>query len=479
MRGYYTADQVREAEAPLLASLPDGVLMRRAAYGLARVVADELRLYTGSLTSRSVTLLVGSGDNGGDALWAGVFLRKRGVAVRAVLLDPERAHQRGLGAFRRAGGRVESDLGTPDLVIDGIVGISGRGSLRRAAAALVEQVRCPIVAVDLPSGVDANTGGVDGPAVTAAVTVTFGALKPVHVLAPQRCGRVELIDIGLNLGEPAFGSLDPVDVGALWPVPGPSDDKYSQGVVGVIAGSAQYPGAGVLCTGAAVTATSGLVRYAGHGAAEVLSRFPEVIASATFDDAGRVQAWVVGPGMGTDADAAALLASVLATDVPVLVDADGLTVLAANLDLVRRRTAPTLLTPHAGEFARLAGTEVGSDRVGAVRALASDLGVTVLLKGHTTVISDPGGEVLVNDAGGSWASTAGSGDVLSGIIGALLAAGLAPLDAAAVGARTHSLAANLAAAGGLADVAGAPISASPLLTSVRDAVRVLRTVARN
>jgi hydroxyethylthiazole kinase-like uncharacterized protein yjeF len=183
--------------------------------------------------------------------------------------------------------------------------------------------------------------------------------------------------------------------------------------------------------------------------------------------------------MGTDADASALLASVLATDVPVLVDADGLTVLAANLDLARRRTAPTLLTPHAGEFARLAGTEVGSDRVGAARALASDLGVTVLLKGHTTVISDPEGEVLVNDAGGSWASTAGSGDVLSGIIGALLAAGLAPLAAAAGGARTHSLAANLAAAGGLADVAGAPISASPLLTSVRDAVRVLRTVARN
>ncbi|WP_092801660.1 NAD(P)H-hydrate dehydratase [Rhodococcus globerulus] len=479
MRGYYTADQVREAEAPLLASLPDGVLMRRAAYGLARVVADELRLYTGSLASRSVTLLVGSGDNGGDALWAGAFLRKRGVAVRAVLLDSERAHRWGLEAFRRAGGRVESDLGSPDLVVDGIVGISGRGSLRPAAAALVEQVRCPIVAVDLPSGVDANTGGVDGPAVTAAVTVTFGALKPVHVLAPQRCGRVELIDIGLDLGEPDFRSLDPAEVGARWPVPGPSDDKYSQGVVGVIAGSAQYPGAGVLCTGAAVTATSGLVRYAGHGAAEVLSRFPEVIASEAFEDAGRVQAWVVGPGMGTDADAAALLASVLATDVPVLVDADGLSLLAENLDLARRRTAPTLLTPHAGEFARLAGTEVGSDRVRAARALASDLGVTVLLKGHTTVIADGGGQVLVNDAGGSWASTAGSGDVLSGVIGALLAAGLGPLDAAAVGARTHSLAANLAAAGGHADVAGAPISASPLLGSVRDAVRVLRSVARN
>lgn len=479
MRGYYTGDQVRDAEAPLLASLPDGTLMRRAAYGLARVVAGELCSGTGSIAHRSVTLLVGSGDNGGDALWAGVFLRKRGVAVRAVLLNPERAHRQGLEAFRKSGGRVGSDLGTPDLVVDGIVGISGRGSLRPAAAALVEQVRVPIVAVDLPSGVDANTGGVDGPAVTAAVTVTFGALKPVHGLASQRCGRVELIDIGLDLGAPDFEAFEPAEVGALWPIPGPRDDKYSQGVVGVIAGSAQYPGAGVLCTGAAVAATSGLVRYAGHGGAEVLARFPEVIVSNSFADAGRVQAWVVGPGMGTDAAAATVLGAVLATDVPVVVDADGLTLLAANRDLVHNRTAPTLLTPHAGEFARLAGREVGVDRVGATRALASDLGVSVLLKGHTTVISNPDGRVVVNDAGGSWASTAGSGDVLSGIVGALLAAGLGPLEAAAVGARAHSLAANLAAGGGFADATGAPISSSPLLKSVRDAVRALRHATRN
>ncbi|MDI9918836.1 NAD(P)H-hydrate dehydratase [Rhodococcus sp. IEGM 1379] len=478
MRGYYTVDQVRDAEAPLLATLPDGVLMRRAAFGLARVVADELRVHTGSLTYRSVTLLVGSGDNGGDALWAGAYLRKRGVVVRAILLDPARAHKQGLDAFLRAGGRVATDLGEPDLVVDGIVGISGRGALRPDAAAVVAQVRCPIVAVDLPSGVDANTGAVCGPAVTAAVTVTFGALKPVHVLASPRCGRVELIDIGLDLGEPDFQSLEPSEVGALWPVPGPGDDKYSQGVVGVIAGSDRYPGAGVLCTGAAVTSTSGLVRFAGPGASEVLSRFPEVVASNTFEEAGRVQAWVVGPGMGTDAGAAALLELVLATDVPVVVDADGLTLLAQDPDLVRRRAAPTLLTPHAGEFARLAGREVGADRVSATRELASDLGVSVLLKGHTTVIADLDGRVLVSDAGGSWASTAGSGDVLSGVIGALLASGLTPLEAAAVGARAHALAANLAAAGGMADVAGAPISASPLLGRVRDAVRVLRSFAR-
>ena len=475
MRGYYTADQVRAAEAPLLDKLPDGVLMRRAAYGLARVVADELRSRTGSVAHRSVTLLVGTGDNGGDALWAGALLRKRGVSVRAVLLDPARAHRSGLDALLKVGGRVAAEVGSPDLVIDGIVGISGRGGLRPDAAELVGQVDAPIVAVDLPSGVDANTGAVDGPSVTADVTVTFGALNPVHVLAAPLCGRVELVDIGLSVGEPAFGSLDPAEVGALWPVPGAEDDKYSQGVVGIVAGSEQYPGAGVLCTGAAVTATSGLVRYAGHGAAEVLARFPEVIASETFQAAGRVQAWVVGPGMGTDDDAARLLASVLATDVPVVVDADGLTLLAQRPELVAARTAPTLLTPHAGEFARF--TPLGDDRIAATRALAERLGVTILLKGHTTVISDPGGEVLVNDAGGSWASTAGSGDILSGVIGALLAAGLSPLEAGAVGARAHALAANIAAAGGQSDVAGAPISASPLLGGLRESVRVLRSFA--
>ncbi len=179
--------------------------------------------------------------------------------------------------------------------------------------------------------------------------------------------------------------------------------------------------------------------------------------------------------MGTDDDAARLLASVLATDVPVVVDADGLTLLAQRPELVAARTAPTLLTPHAGEFARF--TTLGDDRIAATRALAARLGVTVLLKGHTTVISDPGGEVLVNDAGGSWASTAGSGDILSGVIGALLAAGLSPLEAGAVGARAHALAANIAAAGGQSDVAGAPISASPLLGGLRESVRVLRSFA--
>ncbi|AKE90811.1 NAD(P)H-hydrate dehydratase [Rhodococcus aetherivorans] len=490
MRSYYPCEQVRAAEAPLLAALPEGTLMRRAAFGLARVAAAELRSRTGAVAGRRVTLLVGSGDNGGDALWAGAFLRRRGVAVTALLLDPERAHRAGLAALRAAGGRaVPADpdrIGDPDLVLDGVVGISGRGPLRPAAAAVVEQITAPIVAVDTPSGVDPDTGAVDGPAVTAAVTVTFGAYKPVHALAPTRCGRVELVDIGLELPPPCMVAAEPAEIGAIWPVPGADDDKYSQGVVGIVAGSARFPGAGVLCAGAAVAATSGMVRYAGSAAPVVLARFPEVVAAPSFAEAGRVQAWVIGPGGGTDHQAADTLRDVLATDLPVLVDADGLTLLSRQPDLVRGRRAPTLLTPHAGEFARLTGRRPEPDRVAAVRALAADWRVHVLLKGRSTLIANPDGHVFVNEAGGSWAATAGAGDVLSGMIGALMSAGMAPDLAAAAGARAHSTAADLAARGGhdLAARGGepgwaAPTSASAILDRVPAAVRSLRGMAES
>ena len=472
-RGYYTVDEVRAAEAELFTRVSAGAPMRRAAFGLAGVVVDELRSRTGGVVGRAVGLLVGSGDNGGDALWAGVFLRRRGVRVSAVLLNPERAHKEGLTALRAAGGRVVDRLDSGDLVIDGIVGISGRGSLRPGAAEVVAALDVPFISVDLPSGVDPETGAVDGPAVTADVTVTFGAYKPVHALAVPRCGRIVLVPIGLRLPEAGLVQLDPAAVGAGWPVPGPADDKYSQGVTGVCAGSAKYPGAGVLCTGAAVAATSGMVRYVGSDA-EVLEKFPEVVASSSISEAGRVQAWVVGPGGGTDSGARDRLAEVLGSDLPVLVDADGLTILSEEPGLVRGRSAPTVLTPHAGEFARLTGAAVGGDRVGAVRGLAEDWGVTVLLKGRATIIASPGKATLVNDAGGDWAATPGSGDVLSGIIGALLAAGREAGWAAAAGARVHALAAYTAAYGGQG--AGAPISAMPLLGHVRGAVRVLREI---
>ncbi|KSZ56284.1 carbohydrate kinase [Rhodococcus pyridinivorans KG-16] len=478
MRSFHPSDVVRAAEAPLLASLPEGTLMRRASYGLARVVASELRERTGGIAGRRVSLLVGSGDNGGDALWAGTFLRRRDVSVTALLLDPDRAHPAGLRALRKAGGRIvpaiPEQLGDPDLVLDGIVGISGRGPLRPAAAALVDEITAPIIAVDTPSGVDPDTGAVDGPAITAAVTVTFGAYKPVHALAAARCGRVELVDIGLTLPEARLVAAEPSEIGAIWPVPGAEDDKYSQGVVGIRAGSARYPGAGVLCTGAAVAATSGMVRYAGSGASEVLARFPEVVVSPSVAETGRVQAWVVGPGAGTDDEACANLRDILATDLPVLVDADGLTLLAREPGLVRGRSAHTLLTPHAGEFARLTGQRPEPDRVAAVRSLAADWGVHVLLKGRATLVARPDGHVFVNDAGGSWASTAGAGDVLAGVIGSLLSSGM-PVDlAAAAGARAHALAANLAAQDPESPGA-APTSASAILSRLGDSIRLLRT----
>lgn len=476
MRHYYGVAAIRAAEAPLLASLPDGALMRRAAFGLATEIIGELASRTGGVSGRRVCAVVGSGDNGGDALWAATFVRRRGAAADAILLNPERTHRKGLAAFRRAGGRiVETVSPTTDLVIDGVVGISGSGALRPAAAqvfAVVDEARIPVVAVDIPSGIDVATGAVTGPAVRAALTVTFGGLKLVHALAD--CGRVKLIDIGLDLPDTDTLGLQAADVAARWPAPGPHDDKYTQGVTGVMAGSSTYPGAAVLCTGAAVAATSGMVRYAGSAHREVLARWPEVIASPTPASAGQVQSWVVGPGLGTDDTGAAALWFALETDLPVIVDADGLTILAAHPELMTKRAetgVPTVLTPHAGEFARLAGSPPGDDRVGACRRLADTFGATVLLKGNVTVVADPGGPVYLSPAGQSWAATAGSGDVLSGMIGALLAAGLPAAEAAAAAAFVHARAAALAAADpGPGD---APTSSSRMVPHIRAALAAL------
>ncbi|HEV3362362.1 MAG TPA: NAD(P)H-hydrate dehydratase [Pseudonocardiaceae bacterium] len=479
MQGIWTTENIRAAEDRLLARTPDGALMRRAAFGLAVRTIAVLHERVGGVVGARVVLLVGAGNNGGDALWAGAFLCRRGVAVTAVLLAPDRAHPAGLAALRRVGGRVSvdpsADLAAADLVVDGIVGLSAHGPLRPAAAELVEQVTVPIIAVDLPSGVEPDTGAVDGPAVTADVTVTFGALKPAHVLGEGhlRCGRVHLVDIGLRpeLGEPDLIRLEAEDVGALWPVPGPADDKYSQGVTGIAAGSARYPGAAVLACTSAVLATSGMVRYAGSAADAVLARWPETVATGSVADAGRVQAWVVGPGLGTGPSSREVLSQILGIGVPVCVDADAITMLAEHAELwdARDPGTPVVLTPHAGEFARLTGAEVGPDRAAAARTAARKFNAIVLLKGHTTVVAAPDGRTLVNPARSAWPATAGSGDVLSGLIGTLLAAGRDPLLAAGAAAFLHELAADLAAA-------GAPAPASRLAEAIPDAIRAVRAV---
>ncbi|MGA6163687.1 NAD(P)H-hydrate dehydratase [Amycolatopsis magusensis] len=476
MLGIWTTDRIRAAEEKLLAVTPEGALMHKAAFGVAVHAAQMLAEHVGRVSGTRVTLLVGAGNNGGDALWAGAFLRKRGVRVTAVLLKPERAHEAGLAALRRARGRVvTADDGRPsieqaDLVIDGIVGLSARGPLRSDAAALVEHVSAPVLAVDLPSGVDPDTGAVDGPAVRATRTVTFGARKPVHVLNPGFCGQMHLVDIGLagELGEPDLVQLGVADVAAAWPVPGPEDDKYTQGVTGIAAGSATYPGAAVLATGSAVLATSGMVRYAGSAADVVRADWPEVIGTGSVTDAGRVQSWVAGPGMGTGNEGRATLRHVLEQGVPVCADADAITLIAKFPDLLDARDpdTPLVLTPHAGEFERLTGAAPGADRAAAARAAARRFDAVVLLKGHSTVVAAPDGRTLVNVANGSWLATAGSGDVLSGLIGALLAAGLDPWLAAGAAAHVHGLAAYLAAD-------GVPVPASKIQAAIPAAIRAV------
>jgi ADP-dependent NAD(P)H-hydrate dehydratase / NAD(P)H-hydrate epimerase len=471
MRGVWTADQVRAAEQRVFTRVPESRLMRIAAYAVANEVLALLGERTGGTSGRRVGLLVGAGNNGGDALWAGAFLCRRGVSVTAVLLAPDRAHAAGLAAFRRAGGRIGSVTGA-DVVVDGIVGLSAKGSLRPDAAALVDSVRAPIVAVDLPSGVDPDTGAVDGPHVQATVTVTFGGRKPCHVVGPGAIasGHVRVVDIGIadDLDEPHAVVLDLEDVADAWPIPGPFDDKYTQGVTGIAAGSATYPGAAVLSTGAAVLATSGMVRYAGSAADVVRSRWPEVVATGHVGDSGRVQAWVVGPGLGTGQAGRQVLADVLAADVPVCADADAITLLAGDPSLwdARDPETPMVLTPHDREFARLAG-DVGPDRITAARRAAARFQAVVLLKGHFTVVAAPDGRVLVNQSRSSWPATAGSGDVLSGLIGALLAAGEDPWLAAGCAAYVHELAADLAAD-------GAPAPASHLQAAIPDAIRHIR-----
>ncbi|MFD9586906.1 MULTISPECIES: NAD(P)H-hydrate dehydratase [unclassified Streptomyces] len=466
MRTAYSVETVRAAERELMARLPEGALMQRAAAGLAAACADLLERVYGS----RVVLLVGSGDNGGDALYAGARLARRGAGVTAVLLAPDRTHPGGRAALLRAGGTTAApDTAEPllrraDLIVDGIVGIGGKGGLRPDAARLAELAdasRAAVVAVDLPSGVEADTGEVLGDAVRADLTVTFGTHKPGLLVDPARgyAGSVHLVDIGLDLPEQAdLEALQHADVAARLPRPGAASDKYRRGVVGIAAGSARYPGAAVLAVSGALRGGAGAVRYVGPAADAVIARFPETLVSGDGPaKAGRVQAWVVGPGIGDDATS---VAEVLAADVPVLVDADALRL--ADRETVRARSAPTLLTPHAGEAAALLGVAreaVEEARLASVRELAGLYGATVLLKGATTLVAGPvGGPVRVNATGTAWLATAGSGDVLSGLAGSLLASGLSALDAGSVAAYLHGLAGRFAADGapaGAHDVAAA------------------------
>ena len=500
MRYAYAVSDVRAAEHALMARVPDGALMQRAASGLAATCAGLL----GKVYGSRVVVLAGTGDNGGDALFAAARLAARGASVTAIPTGSG-LHETGAAALRRSGGRSADATGqdaaaaiaAADLIIDGILGIGGHGGLREPAATLAGLAAeaasdgALIVATDLPSGVDADTGAVDGAAIDADVTVTFGTIKPGLLVDPgaSYAGTVQLVDIGLGpylTAAPAATAFQAADVADLLPHPDAESDKYRRGVLGVLAGSQRYTGAAVLSVGGAIRGGAGMVRLvSARAAADVVrAHWPEAVITVTdpadpgepsgpaaVEAAGRVQAWVAGPGLGTDDEAAALLAAVLGTPLPVLVDADGLTVLSQRKELLSRpQGAATLITPHAGELARLLNadhSDIEARRLAFVRRAADELGVTVLLKGSTTTIATPGSgdPVLVNATGTGWLATAGSGDVLSGLAGAMLAQGVLPVrSAAGAAAFLHGIAGRIAAD-------DAPAGAADVLEAIPEAIR--------
>ncbi|MDN5769966.1 MAG: bifunctional ADP-dependent NAD(P)H-hydrate dehydratase/NAD(P)H-hydrate epimerase [Microlunatus sp.] len=439
MRYAYSVDATRELERVAMTEAGDDALMQRAAHGLAISAADLLARTRGTVYGSRVMIVVGPGNNGGDALFAGQRLARRGCAVSAIrgLGEP---HHAGLAALRTAGGRLleraeleEADLTGVDLLVDGVLGIGGRPGLPPELSALMAAAlarRLPILAVDLPSGAATDTGQAPTGSVRATRTVTFGTLKPCHLLEPaaSRAGHLEVFDIGLDPSHAVatLAAWDVVDVAAHWPVPAATSDKYARGVVGIDTGSRDYPGAGVLSTFGAVYGGAGMVRFLGAPkSAKIIGReLPNVV----FGE-GRVQSWLVGSGWGERPDAGETIRRLVDSGLPLVIDADGLR------HLPGRVPGTVLLTPHAGELAGLLGcerAEVSGDPVTAVRAAADNTGATVLLKGASQLVATPGTETVeVAVPGPSWTGQAGSGDTLGGLCAALLAAG--------VGARTGAV----------------------------------------
>jgi NAD(P)H-hydrate epimerase len=423
------------------------VLIGRAGAAVARAAVRMM----GGTYGRTVHVIAGKGNNGADGRVAAQLLAARGVRV-----------------FVHEAATCPRVLRPAHLVIDAAYGTGFRGTWSPPEVGAM-----PVLAVDIPSGVDALTGAATGPVLAAERTVTFAALKPGLLVPPgsELAGAVELADIGLGAGVSAHchAWLVQGDDVAEW-VPDRAPDAHKwRGAVRVVAGSPGMTGAAALVAGAAMRTGAGMVHLSSPSTM-VPNAPPEVVqrpllqrdwAEEVMATLGRFHSLVVGPGLGrADETCEQVRSLVVAAPVPLVLDGDGLFALAWNADsaatVLMRRTAPTVLTPHDGEFALLHGAVVGPDRLVAARRLAADTGCVVLLKGPATVVAEPAGRVVVVTAGDARLATAGTGDVLAGIIGALLAVGLPAGPAAAAGAWLHGRAAALAPSRGMVagDIAG-------------------------
>ncbi len=459
-------------------------LMERAGRAVARAAVT----LTGGAYGRRAVVVCGKGNNGGDGLVAARYLSRWGMRVSAVLLaEPEEyggaaaanldpARSAGVVVRPASGDLPARELERADVAVDAVVctGFHGapRGRVGEAIATL-DGSPAPVVAVDIASGVDGETGAVAGPAVDATVTITFGSLKPGHLLHPGAgyAGAVEVASIGFpqDLVTSDLWLVEPGDVASIWPVRDAETHKRSSGVVLVVGGSRTMTGAVRLMAGAASRTGAGLVQVAapegvmaviqGGTAEATFVALPETADGAVAADAvealrdrlAGVDALGLGPGLGRAAETLEFVRAVVReSPVPTVVDADGLAAFAGRPEELMNSNAPALvLTPHAGEFVRLAGIEpddLAHDRIGHVRKLAAETGATILLKGNPTLVALPGGEVRINSTGGPALATGGTGDVLTGAIAALLARGLPPGDAATAGAYAHGLAGDMAGA---------------------------------
>lgn len=438
-----TADQMRRAEEAWFAAHPGVDLMAVAARAVADAAVRILEpARQGHRGDQRVVVLVGGGNNGGDGLFAAAHLAEWGWDVQfcPVLGHP---HEAGKQAALAAGAReVGPDVvGTERicLVIDAVLGIGGRPGIPERLARLgrlLEDAGVEVLAVDLPSGLSADHGEVTS-ALRATHTLTFASRKWCHLAHPATtwCGEVEVADIGVEVPQ-ADEVWTTADMAAVWPVPGPTSHKYTRGVVGMDTGSEGYPGAAVMGILGALRCGPGMVRFAGPEGARphVVSRMPSVVCGQ-----GRVQAWVVGSGWGDHDDNAERLERRLDDGVPVVIDADALALLPRDLP------QGCLLTPHAGELARMVGVERGeveADPRGHCLAAAQRFGATVLLKRSLQWVATPQGRVRLALPGPAWTGQAGSGDVLAGMCGTLVAAGLEADEAALTAASLQALAAS-------------------------------------
>ena len=448
--------------------------MDRAGRAVARAALDV----AGRRYGLRVAILCGKGNNGGDGFVAARTLSRAGASVRLLAVGDvdgsSGAAEHHLQMWRDAGGRIDpfaaEALEGADVVVDAIFGTGFRGVAEGVAAeacAAVNALGVPVVAVDIPSGIDGSTGTCSGDCIRADITVAIGAQKIGTAIGEgaTASGTVIVVDIGIPVTEGVASLVEPLDVARVVPARPEDSHKRSSGTVLVLAGSDAMTGAALLAARAAFRGGSGYVdlvsteavrRAASEAVPEVVIRVAsdgDVLDGDALDRAsdlvGGANAVAVGPGLGTGSPQRRLIERVMTEmDVPVVADADALNALAEDPSIVEDRTAPLVLTPHPAELGRLLGTstaDVQAERLAAVTEASRRFGSVVVLKGHRSLIGGPDGHVVVDPSGGPELATAGTGDVLTGLCAAYLASGLDPMTAAWASVYVHGAAGALAA----------------------------------